>query len=71
MLTNYVTNGQKTYYNYYFCLYNGVPYALDFIIGNDNFFVGKHLSSIDLRTFVEEYSDEKADRFIIDHEFDN
>lgn len=40
------------------------------MIGNDDF-VGKHLSSITLRTFVEEYSDEEADRFIIDPEFDN
>lgn len=34
-------------------------------------FVGKHLSSITLRTFIEQYSDEEADRFIIDSEFDN
>ena len=95
---NYVLRGEKTYYDYYIGLYDGVPYALvmtseqteddyyeyykeylsktgktyaiDFMIGNDDF-VGKHLSSITLRTFVEEYSDEEADRFIIDPEFDN
>ena len=95
---NYVLKGQKSYYDYYIGLYDGVPYALvmtseqteddyyeyykeylskigktyaiDFMIGNDDF-VGKHLSSITLRTFVEEYSDEEADRFIIDPEFDN
>ena len=95
---NYVIKGQKTYYDYYIGLYEGVPYALvmtseqtkddfykyykdylsktgktyaiDFMIGNDDF-IGKHLSSITLRTFVEEYSDKDADRFIIDPEFDN
>ena len=95
---NYVLKGQKTYYDYYIGLYEGVPYALvmtseqkeddfyeyyksylsktgktyalDFMIGNDEF-VGKHLSSITLRTFVEEFSDEEADRFIIDPECDN
>ena len=40
------------------------------MIGNDDF-VGKHLSSLTLRTFVEEYSDEEADTFIIDPEFEN
>lgn len=95
---NYVVNGQKTFYDYYIGLYNGVPYALvmtseqkeddyyeyyknylsktgktyaiNFMIGNEEF-VGKHLSSITLRTFIEQYSDEEADRFIIDPEFDN
>lgn len=95
---NYVLKGEKTYYDYYIGLYDGVPYALvmtseqtkedfyeyykeyisetgktyaiDFMIGNEDF-IGKHLSSITLRTFVEKYSDEEADRFIIDPEFDN
>ena len=95
---NYVLKGEKTYYDYYIGLYDGVPYALvmtseqtkddfyeyyekylsetgktyaiDFMMGNEEF-VGKHLSSITLRTFVEQYSDEAADRFIIDPEFDN
>jgi len=95
---NYVLKGEKTYYDYYIGLYDGVPYALvmtseqtkddfyeyyekylsetgktyaiDFMIGNENF-VGKHLSYITLRTFVEQYSDEEADRFIIDPAFDN
>ena len=96
---NYVLKGEKTYYDYYIGLYDGVPYALvmtseqtqddyfkyyknylsktgkktyaiDFMIGNDDF-VGKHLSSLTLRTFVEEYSDEEADTFIIDPEFEN
>ena len=96
---NYVLKGEKTYYDYYIKLYDGVPYALvmtseqtqddyfkyyknylsktgkktyaiDFMIGNDDF-VGKHLSSLTLRTFVEEYSDEEADTFIIDPEFEN
>jgi RimJ/RimL family protein N-acetyltransferase len=95
---NYALKGEKTYYDYYIGLYNGVPYALvmtseqtkddfyepyenylsktgktyavDFMIGNEDF-VGKHLSSITLRTFVEQYSDEEADRFIIDPAFDN
>ena len=60
------------YYEYYKdCLSKtGKTYAIDFMIGNDEF-VGKHLSSITLRTFIEEYSDEEADRFIIDPEFDN
>lgn len=95
---NYVLKGQKSYYDYYIGLYDGVPYALvmtseqteddyyeyykeylsktgktfaiDFMIGNENF-VGKHLSSLTLRTFVEQYSDKDADRFIIDPEYDN
>ena len=95
---NYVLKGQKSYYDYYIGLYDGVPYALvmtseqtaddyyeyykeylsktgktfaiDFMIGNEDF-VGKHLSSLTLRTFVEQYSDEEADRFIIDPEYDN
>ena len=45
-------------------------YAIDFMIGNDEF-VGKHLSSLTLRTFIEKYSDEEADTFIIDPEFEN
>ena len=48
----------------------GKTYAIDFMIGNEEF-AGKHLSSITLRTFIEQYSDEEADRFIIDPEFDN
>ena len=40
------------------------------MIGNEDF-VGKHLSSLTLRTFVEQYSNEEADRFIIDPEYDN
>lgn len=96
---DYVLKGQKTYYDYYIGLYDGVPYALvmtseqtpddyfkyyknylsktgkktfaiDFMIGNDEF-VGKHLSSLTLRTFVEKYSDEEADTFIIDPELEN
>ena len=95
---NYALKGQKTFYDYYIGLYDGVPYALvmtseqtnddyyeyyekylsntgktyaiDFMVGNPDF-AGKHLSSITLRTFVEEYSDKDADRFIIDPEFDN
>jgi len=95
---NYALKGEKTFYDYFIGLYDGVPYALvmtseqkeddfyeyykeylsktgktyavDFMIGNEDF-VGKHLSSITLRTFVEQYSDEEADRFIIDPEFDN
>ena len=95
---NYVTKGQKTYYDYYIGLYEDVPfalvmtseqtkddyyeyykdylsktgktYAIDFMIGNDDF-VGRHISSLTLKTFIEEYSDEEADRFIIDPEFDN
>lgn len=95
---NYVLKGERTYYDYYIGLYDGVPYALvmtseqkeddyyeyykdyisttgktyaiDFMIGNDAF-IGKHLSSETLRTFIEEYSDKDADRFIIDPEFDN
>jgi hypothetical protein len=95
---NYALKGQKTFYDYYIGLYDGVPYALvmtseqtnddyyeyyekylsntgktyaiDFMIGNEEF-VDKNLSSITLRTFIEQYSDEEADRFIIDPEFDN
>ena len=97
-VNNYALKGQKTFYDYYIGLYDGVPYALvmtseqtnddyyeyyekylsntgktyaiDFMVGNPDF-AGKHLSSITLRTFVEEYSDKDADRFIIDPEFDN
>ena len=60
------------YYEYYkdYLSKTGKTYAIDFMIGNDDF-VGKHLSSLTLKTFVEEYSDKEADRFIIDPEFDN
>ena len=95
---SYVLKGQKSFYDYYIGLYEGVPYALvmtseqkkddyyeyyekylsntgktyaiDFMIGNPDF-VGKHLSSITLKTFIEDYSDPEVDRFIIDLEFDN
>lgn len=95
---SYVLKGQKSFYDYYIGLYEGVPYALvmtseqkkddyyeyyekylsntgktyaiDFMIGNPDF-VCKHISSITLKTFIEDYSDPEADRFIIDPEFDN
>ena len=58
------------YYEYYkdYISTTGKTYAIDFMIGNDDF---KHLSSLTLKTFIEQYSDEEADRFIIDPEFDN
>lgn len=60
------------YYEYYekYLSETGKTYAIDFMIGNPDF-VGKQLSSITLRTFIEDYYDEKADTFIIDPEFDN
>ena len=69
---NYVLKGQKSYYEYYkdYLSKTGKTFAIDFMIGNENF-VGKHLSSLTLRTFVEQYSDKDADRFIIDPEYDN
>ena len=69
-----MTSEQKDddYYEYYKDVLSntGKTYAIDFMIGNEDF-VGKHLSSITLRTFIEEYSDIEAKRFIIDPEIDN
>lgn len=69
-----MTSEQKDddYYEYYkdYLSKTGKTYAIDFMIGNENF-VGKHLSSITLKTFIEQYSDEEADRFIIDPEIEN
>lgn len=63
---------EEDVYEYYkdYMSKTGKTYAIDFMIGNEEF-VGKHLSSKTLRTFVEEYSDTEADTFIIDPEFDN
>ena len=69
-----MTSEQKDddYYEYYkdYLSKNGKTYAIDFMIGNDDF-VGKHLSSETLKTFIENYSDKEADRFIIDPKIDN
>lgn len=69
-----MTSEQKEddFYEYYkeYLSKTGKTYAIDFMIGNEEF-VGKHLSSVTLKTFIEKYSDEKADRFIIDPEHDN
>ena len=44
------------YYEYYkdYISTTGKTYAIDFMIGNDDF-VGKHLSSLTLKTFIEQY----------------
>lgn len=69
-----ITSEQKKndFYEYYKnCLSKtGKTYAIDFMIGNEDF-VGKHLSSITLKIFIEQYSDKEADKFIIDPAKDN
>lgn len=69
-----MTSEQKKYdfYEYYKDILSktGKTYAIDFMIGNEKF-VGRHLSSVALRTFIEQYSDKDADRFIIDPVFEN